>query len=905
MPSLLVSLGTSSAIVPEAFLLPEIAFNAVHVLTTDSTDVAFVEQWFALKVPDVELSITRVDGFKDFKSEQDHFNFEEVLYRWWLEKAAGSRPYVCLAGGFKTMSSAMQKAAAVLGAAEVFHVLADSMYPGSSGKLRPAMSAEEIAHSLDQGHLHWIRLGPESGWPHLREAAASDYPLQTIRQRGVVTWVVAPDLLFHERLQSVFERSHNVAGAWDRLAGLPFAVLATWPAQVLARLEEPVNVDVDRAWIASLPKVELHCHLGGFATHGEALQNVRAAAVFPDRLPPLHEPTPPEGWPVPATPVRLEEYMRLGDANGRVLLRDPGCLRRQCELLYDHLCAQNIVYAEIRCSPNNYTSPDRSAWDVLAEIRSAFDARMSAVAASVPLDRTVTASVPLEGMVTAAVPAADSHSPRAFIPFNREAKYGQTWRDLPHRYQSGATVFATFRLADSLPRAAIERWAEEREYFMRVHPKPWDEKTWSSYRHQFPERLDAWLDEAQGECLLRDERVAAMVESALRHFDGIRYVLDGFVIMPNHVHVLFKPLAGHEMRGILHSWKSFTAKQINKLIGRISQVWEHESFDHLLRSASQLQKLREYVRSNPEMAGLSGGFVVGMGVGLECGMLEEEQSLRRTGSAPGSQGEMTLQVPDFSALAVSSCAAPAGGLAIGAPPRPSQRLGSTDESSRRLAPTVNLIIIATRKDGGDRSDISRHLALAMTAADQWKNGCRVVGVDLAGWEKPETRAALFATDFEPVHRVGLAVTVHAGENDDAEGIWQAVFKLNARRLGHALHLNQSPDLRRAVADRGIGVEMCPFANLQIKGFALSCDDSRPAYPMRQYLQSGVSVTVNTDNIGISAATLTDNLLLAARMCPDLTRMDIIRLMANAVNVSFVSPDERSELRRRIEQFLVI
>ena len=218
---------------------------------------------------------------------------------------------------------------------------------------------------------------------------------------------------------------------------------------------------------------------------------------------------------------------------------------------------------------------------------------------------------------------------------------------------------------------------------------------------------------------------------------------------------------------------------------------------------------------------------------------------------------------------------------------------------------VNLIIIATRKDGGDRSDISRHLALAMTAADQWKNGCRVVGVDLAGWEKPETRAALFATDFEPVHRVGLAVTVHAGENDDAEGIWQAVFKLNARRLGHALHLNQSPDLLRAVADRGIGVEMCPFANLQIKGFGLSRDASKPTYPMLQYLQAGVPVTVNTDNIGISAATLTDNLLLAARMCPDLTRMEILRLVAHAVDVSFLSPDERSELRGRIEKSLGI
>jgi adenosine deaminase len=218
-----------------------------------------------------------------------------------------------------------------------------------------------------------------------------------------------------------------------------------------------------------------------------------------------------------------------------------------------------------------------------------------------------------------------------------------------------------------------------------------------------------------------------------------------------------------------------------------------------------------------------------------------------------------------------------------------------------------LIVIATRKDGGDRSDISRHLALAITAADQWKEGCRVVGVDLAGWERPETRAALFATDFEPVHRVGLAVTVHAGENDDAEGIWQAVFKLNARRLGHALHLAEASDLLREVAARGIGIEMCPFANVQIKGFATGpaagVTGRFPAYPLRTYLDAGVRVTVNTDNIGISDASLTDNLLLAAKLCPALTRMDMLRLLAHALQVAFISPADRERVVRCVEAHL--
>ena len=153
---------------------------------------------------------------------------------------------------------------------------------------------------------------------------------------------------------------------------------------------------------------------------------------------------------------------------------------------------------------------------------------------------------------------------------------------------------------------------------------------------------------------------------------------------------------------------------------------------------------------------------------------------------------------------------------------------------------VNLIIIATRKQEGDLSDISRHLALAITAAQHIDEPgrCRVVGVDLAGYEATETRAGYFASDFIAIHRCGVAITAHAGENDDAEGIWQAVFKLHARRLGHALHLGQAPDLYRTVIERRIGLEMCPFANYQIRGFFPM--PNRAGYPLLDYLRKGVT-----------------------------------------------------------------
>ena len=176
--------------------------------------------------------------------------------------------------------------------------------------------------------------------------------------------------------------------------------------------------------------------------------------------------------------------------------------------------------------------------------------------------------------------------------------------------------------------------------------------------------------------------------------------------------------------------------------------------------------------------------------------------------------------------------------------------------------------------------------------------CTVVGVDLAGFESKETRAGYFAADFIGVHRCGLAVTAHAGENDLVEGIWQAVFQLNTRRLGHALHLLDSPDLMRSVVDRKIGIEMCPFANYQIRGF-VPMKNINVNYPLMNYLKMGALVSVNTDNIGISNANISDNYLFLSELCPDISRMDVLQLIRNAIETAFIPSEFRIKL---ISQF---
>lgn len=201
-----------------------------------------------------------------------------------------------------------------------------------------------------------------------------------------------------------------------------------------------------------------------------------------------------------------------------------------------------------------------------------------------------------------------------FKPLNKDAEILRRSRNLPHWEQAGCTYFVTFRLADSLPQAELKKLTEEKEIWLRHHPEPWTVEEWKAYHRRFTARVQRWLDAGYGSCALKDPEIGRIVESALHYFDGDRYFLDKFVVMPNHVHVLFMPIGGHRLESILHSWKSFTANRINKRLNRSGTFWMDESFDHVIRSWEYLERFREYVRQNPEKAGLrKGRYIQGCG----------------------------------------------------------------------------------------------------------------------------------------------------------------------------------------------------------------------------------------------------------------------------------------------------
>jgi REP element-mobilizing transposase RayT len=177
-------------------------------------------------------------------------------------------------------------------------------------------------------------------------------------------------------------------------------------------------------------------------------------------------------------------------------------------------------------------------------------------------------------------------------------------RYLPHWEQGEATHFVTWRMGDSLPQEKIKQWATEKEAWLKKHPRPWNEETTTQYHTIFSDRLDAWLDRGLGSCILRDKTNRDILKGTIRHFDMERYTLYAFVIMPNHAHVLFSLNPPHELSRVIHSWKSFSAKQLNKKMGKSGKVWQENYWDRLIRSEAHFVACIDYIRDNPEKAKL-------------------------------------------------------------------------------------------------------------------------------------------------------------------------------------------------------------------------------------------------------------------------------------------------------------
>ena len=212
-----------------------------------------------------------------------------------------------------------------------------------------------------------------------------------------------------------------------------------------------------------------------------------------------------------------------------------------------------------------------------------------------------------EGAHASRLRNSDTRKPEAratFIGFDELLDVDITRRQLPHWRQQQKTYFVTFRLADSIPATKLSELESEREAWLKHNPEPWNDAQRKQYYERFSAKLDEWLDAGSGSCVLKDERASKIVADTLSHFDGQRYRLGAWVVMPNHVHAIVTPLDEYDLSAILHSWKSYSAHEINELFGRTGQVWQRESYDHIIRNERTLFKIEEYIDRNPEKAGV-------------------------------------------------------------------------------------------------------------------------------------------------------------------------------------------------------------------------------------------------------------------------------------------------------------
>jgi REP element-mobilizing transposase RayT len=204
---------------------------------------------------------------------------------------------------------------------------------------------------------------------------------------------------------------------------------------------------------------------------------------------------------------------------------------------------------------------------------------------------------------------------------------------LPHWEKDSGLYFITFHLADSLPRPVLEKMKERYRILNAAkcagaHLAPSQEVMIADYS---PARIEEYFDCGAGACSLRDPRIGELMADTLRFWDGKRYRLVAWCVMPNHVHVICRLLPGQELSAILGSWKSYTARISNRILGRSGTFWQREYYDRLIRDGDEFERAVRYVVSNPERAGLKSwrwvwraGADARVTAGLETGATDPE-----------------------------------------------------------------------------------------------------------------------------------------------------------------------------------------------------------------------------------------------------------------------------------------
>jgi putative transposase len=397
---------------------------------------------------------------------------------------------------------------------------------------------------------------------------------------------------------------------------------------------------------------------------------------------------------------------------------------------------------------------------------------------------------------------AQSAKPHSFKALSKESPIAMTRQNLPHWSQEGCTYFVTFRLGDALPQAKLRQWRQEMDTWLQQNPKPWTREQQREHNRLFEGTRQKWLDAGYGSCALRHPDLRRVMEEALHYFDGDRYLLGDYVIMPNHVHVLFCPLGEWPHKEITKSWKKFTGRVIQqrmkecgfalcaKSAGKDSAqstephssrqpFWQHESFDHIVRSPAQLAHYRRYIRENPEKASLKPGqwthWEHPMSTAKLCGLPESGcYFVQGVGEVPGRQECGSALCAESSAASSTQAAAEAGtDAAQSAAPHSFAALLAL------LVLLFSLLPAAAQTDFArpatsmefDLNTITTSASAAATNAGEFNLDTRAQTPDLTGGS-----SSGFFIDTRNVLPTGLVIsgpaTISSGGTADYRVVWQ-------------------------------------------------------------------------------------------------------------------------------------
>jgi REP-associated tyrosine transposase len=189
-------------------------------------------------------------------------------------------------------------------------------------------------------------------------------------------------------------------------------------------------------------------------------------------------------------------------------------------------------------------------------------------------------------------------------------------RLLPHWDMPGAAYFVTGCLEGSIPAQGLLEVARYRSKLKQLKkPSALNDREWEIHRWKLAfVKLEDWLDRKPANRILQRPELAHIVVDSMYHFAEQRYDLLAYVAMPSHFHWVFQPRdewvrqfsddRRSPRQQIMYSLRRYSAARCNRILERRGAFWQHESYDHWIRDANEMDRVIQYVEENPVKAGL-------------------------------------------------------------------------------------------------------------------------------------------------------------------------------------------------------------------------------------------------------------------------------------------------------------